>query len=68
MIGRHPEAVAAFSEAVGRNPKSAPIRLNYAVALAAVGRPDLGRRQAEEALKLDPSYERAKQFLASLKR
>lgn len=68
MIGRHPEAVAAFSDAVGRNPKSAPIRLNYAVALAAVGRPDLGRRQAEEALKLDPSYDRAKQFLASLAR
>jgi tetratricopeptide (TPR) repeat protein len=66
MIGRHPEAVAAFSEAVRRNPKSAPIRLNYAVALASAGRPDLGRRQAEEALKLDPSYERAKQFLASL--
>ena len=62
-----PEAIAAFSEAVGRNPKSAPIRLNFAVALAAGGRPDLGRRQAEEALKLDPGYARAKQFLASLK-
>jgi tetratricopeptide (TPR) repeat protein len=66
-IGRAPEAIAAFSEAVGRNPKSASIRLNFAVALAAGGRPDLGRRQAEEALKLDPSYARAKQFLASIK-
>ncbi len=66
MIGRQPEAVAALSDAVRRDPKSATIRLNYAVALASAGRPDLGRRQAEEALKLDPSYERAKQFLASL--
>ncbi|HYN09396.1 MAG TPA: tetratricopeptide repeat protein [Vicinamibacterales bacterium] len=68
VIGRYPDAVAAFSEAVRRDPKSAPIRLNYAVALASAGRPDLGRRQAEEALKLDPSYVRAKQFLASLGR
>ena len=67
MINRQPEAVAALSEAVRRDPKSAPIRLNYAVALAAAGRPDIGRRQAEEALKLDPSYARAKQFIASLK-
>jgi tetratricopeptide (TPR) repeat protein len=66
-LGRAPEAIAAFSEAVGRDPKSAPIRLNFAVALAAGGRPDLGRRQAEEALKLDPGYARAKQFLAGLK-
>ena len=65
-IGRVPEAIAAFSEAVGRDPKSAPIRLNFAVALAAGGRPDLGRRQAEEALKLDPGYARAKQFLAEV--
>jgi tetratricopeptide (TPR) repeat protein len=67
MINRQPEAVAALSEAVRRDPKSAPIRLNYAVALAAAGRPDIGRRQAEEALKIDPTYARAKQFLASLK-
>jgi hypothetical protein len=53
---------------VGRDPKSAPIRLNFAVALAAGGRPDLGRRQAEEALKLDPGYARAKQFLESLRK
>jgi tetratricopeptide (TPR) repeat protein len=66
MINRAPEAVAALSHAVERDPKSASIRLNYAVALAAAGRPDLGRRQAEEALKLDPSYAKARQFLASL--
>jgi tetratricopeptide (TPR) repeat protein len=67
MINRAPEAVAALSHAVERDPKSASIRLNYAVALAAAGRPDIGRRQAQEALRLDPSYARAKQFLASIK-
>ena len=67
-FGRVPEAIAAFSEAVGRDPKSASIRLNFAVALAAGGRPDLGRRQAQEALKLDPGYARARQFLESLRK
>jgi hypothetical protein len=52
---------------VQRDPKSAPIRLNFAVSLAVGGRSDLARREAEAALTLDPNYTRAKQFLASLK-
>ena len=67
LLGRAPEAIAAFSAAVQRDPNSAPIRLNFAVSLANGGRPDLARREAEEALMLDPNYARAKQFLASLK-
>jgi tetratricopeptide (TPR) repeat protein len=67
LLGRAPESIAAFSAAVQRDPKSAPIRLNFAVSLATGGRLDLARREAEEALKLDPNYARAKQFLASLK-
>ena len=67
LLRRAPEAIAAFSAAVERDPKSAPIRLNFAVALATGGRLDLARREAEEALKLDPNYDRAKQFLASLR-
>ena len=67
VVGHRTEAIAAFSEAVRRDPMSAPIRLNYAVSLAAGGRPDLARREALASLTLDPSYSRAKQFLASLK-
>jgi len=67
LLGGAPEAIAAFSAAVQRDPNSAPIRLNFAVSLANGGRPDLARREAEAALKLDPTYARAKQFLASLK-
>jgi len=67
LLGRAPEAIAAFSAAVQRDPNSAPIRLNFAVSLANGGRPDLARREAGVALKLDPNYVRAKQFLASLK-
>jgi DnaJ family protein C protein 7 len=66
LVGNQPEAIAAFSNAVQRDPRSAPIRLNYAVAWASVRRYNDARREAENALKLNPSYERAKEFLRSL--
>jgi len=67
VLGDMPQAIAAFSDAVRRDPLSASARLNYAVAFAAVGRNLDARREAEAALKIDPAYERARQFLASLK-
>jgi tetratricopeptide (TPR) repeat protein len=68
LLGKHPEAIAAFSKAVERDPRSATIRLNYAVAWASVGRYADARREAENALKLNPGYERAKEFLRSIGR
>jgi Flp pilus assembly protein TadD len=68
MLGNHPQAIAAFSHAVERDPKSATIRLNYAVAFATVGRLADARREAETALKLNPGYERAREFLRSIAR
>jgi tetratricopeptide (TPR) repeat protein len=66
LLDRLPEAIAAFSNAVSRDPRSAPLRLNYAVAFSGVGRHADARREAENALKLDPGYEKAKEFLRSL--
>ena len=66
MVGNQPQAIAAFSNAVQRDPRSASIRLNYAVAWASVRRYADARREAENALKLNPAYERAKEFLRSL--
>jgi tetratricopeptide (TPR) repeat protein len=66
LAGNQPQAIAAFSNAVQRDPRSAPIRLNYAVAWASVGRYGDARREAENALKLDPNYQRAKEFLKSI--
>ena len=66
LVGNQPQAIAAFSNAVTRDPKSAPIRLNYAVAWASVRRYNDARREAENALKLDPNYQRAKEFLKSI--
>ena len=66
LVGNQPQAIAAFSNAVQRDPKSASIRLNYAVAWASVRRYADARREAENALKLNPAYERAKEFLRTL--
>jgi len=66
LVGKQPEAIAAFSHAVERDPRSAPFRLNYAVAFASVGRFADARREAQNALKLDPNYQRAIEFLRSI--
>ena len=66
LVGNKPQAIAAFSNAVQRDPRSAPLRLNYAVAWASVGRYNDARREAENALKLDPNYQRAREFLKSI--
>ncbi|MFI5177875.1 MAG: tetratricopeptide repeat protein [Vicinamibacterales bacterium] len=66
LLGRAADSIGPFEEAVKRAPTSATIRLNYAVALYSVGRKDDARREAEATLKLDPNYDKAKQFLQAL--
>lgn len=66
LIGRPADSIAPLEEAVRRAPTSATIRLNYAVALSTVGRRDDARREATKAIELDPSYQKAQQFLQSL--
>ena len=67
LAGRQAEALAAFEEGVRRDGRSASLRLNLAVMLAEAGRRDDAVREAAEALRLDPNYERAKQLLAALR-
>ncbi|HUL74333.1 MAG TPA: glycosyltransferase family 39 protein [Vicinamibacterales bacterium] len=66
LLGRPADSIGPFEEAVKRDSTSATIRLNYAVALYSVGRKDDARRETEATLKLDPNYDKAKQFLQAL--
>jgi len=66
VSGQPDEAVAAFREGVVRDGRSASLRLNLAVMLAETGAIDEAKREAAEALRLDPDYERAKALLAAL--
>ncbi|MGE5813120.1 MAG: tetratricopeptide repeat protein, partial [Acidobacteriota bacterium] len=60
------EAVDAFTRAVEFAPRRAAAHLNLAVAYAESGRLGPARDEALRALELDPSYQRAKDFLAAL--
>ena len=66
VVGRPREALDAFREGVSRNGRSASLRLNLAVMLAEAGQVDDAKREAAEALRLDPNYDRAKALLAAL--
>jgi len=67
VVGRPVEALAAFDEGIKRLPNAASLHLNRAVTLSTLKRNDEARAEAELALKIDPNYERTKQFLASIK-
>jgi tetratricopeptide (TPR) repeat protein len=67
VVGRPAEAVIALERAVRVDPSSPAIRLNYAVALASTNRFADARREANESLRLDPGYERAKRFLEAIR-
>jgi len=66
VSGRAAEAVEAFREGVSRNGRSASLRLNLAVMLAETGAVEDAKKEAAEALRLDPNYDRAKALLAAL--
>ena len=67
MMGRYEEAIAQFEQGVALDPADPAAHLNLAVAYAETGRKADARGQAEEALRLRPGYERARQFLAALR-
>ncbi len=62
------DAASALELAVRLDPDSETARLNLAVVYAETGRMDEARRQALEALRLRPGYDRARAFLAALDR
>jgi tetratricopeptide (TPR) repeat protein len=67
MMGRYGEAIAQFQQGVALDAADPAAQLNLAVALAEGGRPADARAHAQEALRLKPDYDRAKQFLKALK-
>jgi 4-amino-4-deoxy-L-arabinose transferase-like glycosyltransferase/Flp pilus assembly protein TadD len=66
--GKLEEAVAAFQRATRLSPDRPSAHLNLAVAYAQSGQRSEAREEALRALALDSSYQRAKQFLATLDR
>jgi tetratricopeptide (TPR) repeat protein len=54
-LGRHEDAVLAFSVTIGAAPVAAGCYFNRAVAQAALGRTDLALKDYDHALRLDPS-------------
>jgi tetratricopeptide (TPR) repeat protein len=66
MMGRYPEAISNFENALRVDPTNAGTHLNIAVAYAEAGRIADARAHAQEALRLKPDYVKARQFLAAL--
>jgi len=58
--------VSELREAARLDPSDAAAQLNLAVGLSQLGRSDEARAHAQEALRLRPDYDRARQFLAAL--
>jgi tetratricopeptide (TPR) repeat protein len=67
MMGRYPEAIVQFEQAVALDSSDPAAHLNLAVAYAEAGRRMDARKQAQEALRLKPDYDQARQFLGKLK-
>ncbi len=60
------EALTLLEQAARLAPDNAPAQLNLAVQYARMGRYADARASAERALKVDPAYDRARQFLKAL--
>jgi len=67
MMGRYQDAVAQFEQSAAITPADPAAQLNLAVAYAEVGRKADARARAEEALRLNPNYDRARQLLRALR-
>jgi hypothetical protein len=64
---KHPERAAAwFQLAVRQEPANSLARLNFAAALAGLGKTDQAKREAEEAIRLEPLLEDAYALLAEI--
>jgi len=68
LLDRPEEAIRELEEACRLDAASASARLNLAVVLARAGRLADARARAEEALRLDPTYERARELIAAIGR
>ncbi len=66
--GKLADAANVLERAAAARPGSAPLRLNLAVVYAQQGRYADAESQARAALAIDPTYERAREFLAELDR
>ncbi|XWS27329.1 hypothetical protein CRYUN_Cryun26dG0105700 [Craigia yunnanensis] len=64
--GHFLEALSLYDKAIALSPGNAAYRSNRAAALTALGRVGEAVKECEEAVRLDPSYWRAHQRLASL--
>ena len=65
--GRHREAARAFSKAIDLHPNDTWALNNRAMTWQALDKPDKARRDLEEALRIDPGFDQARQNLARLK-
>ncbi|KAH0882125.1 hypothetical protein HID58_058221 [Brassica napus] len=64
--GNFSEALSLYDRAISLSPENAAFRSNRAAALTALGRLGEAVKECLEAVRLDPSYSRAHQRLASL--
>ncbi|CAN8318070.1 unnamed protein product [Cochlearia groenlandica] len=64
--GKFSEALSIYDRAISMSPENAAYRSNRAAALTALGRLGDAVKECLEAVKLDPSYSRAHQRVASL--
>ncbi|KAK4749813.1 hypothetical protein SAY87_027262 [Trapa incisa] len=64
--GSFEEALALYERAISISPENASFRSNRAAALTALGKLGEALRECEEAVRLNPSYGRARQRLVSL--
>ncbi|KAF8044976.1 hypothetical protein N665_5886s0001, partial [Sinapis alba] len=64
--GNFSEALSLYDRAISLSPENAAYRSNRAAALTALGRLGEAVKECLEAVRLDPSYSRAHQRLASL--
>ena len=68
LAGDAPGARPDLEEVLRLDATSASARVNLAVVLAQVGETDRARSLVQEALGLDPGYEKARALLAALDR
>jgi tetratricopeptide (TPR) repeat protein len=66
LTGRPADATGVFGKAITRDPRVASFHLNRAVALAMSGEVAEARQEAETALRIEPGYEKAREFLKSI--
>ncbi len=68
MNADYAQAIEFFQRALSIAPRDAMTRTNLAIALLAANKPDEARQAAEDALRDDPNYAKARLFLEDLER